>query len=161
MPNDKLLDLGAGSLRIGWWFLHYIKPENYYAVDPSRERLDVGADLLGVDINRFYNDDWEFPDVKFDFVFARSIWTHASKWMISKTLSEFVENSSPKGRLLTSVILAESDAEDYKGSEWIPLAVIKHSMDWIQSECEKNGLDVTRVGGNLYSQTWLLITKAK
>lgn len=28
MPDHKVLDIGAGSLRIGWWYLHYIRPEN-------------------------------------------------------------------------------------------------------------------------------------
>ena len=29
MPDDTVLDVGAGSLRIGWWLLQYIEPENY------------------------------------------------------------------------------------------------------------------------------------
>ena len=98
---------------------------------------------------------------------ARSIWTHASKVMIAKMLSEIVENSSPDGRFLTSVILARWDREDYKGNEWVgrvektdAMGVIKHSTDWIRSECHKNGLRVNRVG-SLYKQTWLLITRAE
>ena len=159
MPDDKVLDIGAGSLRVGWWFVQYLKAENYYAVEPVRKRINGAADILGVDINVFYNDDWEFPEVEFDFVIARSIWTHAAKWMIAKMLSEFRENSSQDGKFLTSVGLTESEEQDYEGSEWLagpPL--VRHSLDWIERECARNGLRV-ETSGQLYKQTWLLITR--
>ena len=60
MPDHKVLDIGAGSLRIAWWYLHFIKAENYHAIEPVRERIDAAAKLLGVDINIYYNEDWEF-----------------------------------------------------------------------------------------------------
>ena len=132
-----------------------------------RKRLDKAAELLGAGINLLYNDDWEFPDVEIDFVIARSIWTHASKWMIAKMLSEFAEKSSPDGRFLTSVLLARSEREDYKGSEWVGKVLktdrsglVRHSLAWIRSECGKNGLTVSSVG-DLHGQTWLLITNGR
>lgn len=163
MPDHKFLDIGAGCLRIGWWVLQYIEPRNYHAIETVKNRLDTGADILGVDIHRYYNSDWEFPDVKFDFVLARSIWSHASKPMISKMLSEFAENSSPDGRFLTSFIAAPTERDDYKGTEWVGKVEktdagggVRHSLDWIVDECSKNRLGVRSVG-NLYGQTWLLI----
>ncbi len=166
MPDHKVLDIGAGSLRIGWWFLQYVKPENYHAIEPVRERVDTAAKLLGVDINLYYNDDWEFPDIDFDFVIARSIWTHASKNMIAKMISEFAENSSSEGRFLTSFIAADDDAQDYKGTEWSGRVLksepgggcISHSLEWVRNECLKHDLDV-RVLDEQHGQTWLLITR--
>lgn len=165
MPEHKVLDIGAGSLRVGWWFLHYIEPSNYYAIEPVKVRIDTGARLLGVDddINIYYNDDFEFPGVEFDFVIARSIWTHASKWMISKMLDEFVENSAPGAKFLTSVIPARSEREDYKGDEWIGTrdepGMIQHRLQWIEDECEKKGLSLGVIRRQLFGQTWLLIGK--
>ena len=167
MPDHKVLDIGAGSLRIGWWLLQYVKPENYYAIEPVRERVDTAAKLLGVDINLYYNDDWEFPDVDFDFVIARSIWTHASKDMIAKMISEFAENSSPKGRFLTSFLPARRDAEDYKGTRWVgkvlktdKAGMIRHSLQWVRNECLQHDLDVTALDKQ-HGQVWLLITHKK
>jgi hypothetical protein len=166
MPDDVVLDIGAGSLRIGWWLLQYIEPANYYAVEPVQKRIDAAAEILGVDIKVFYNDDWEFPDAAFDFVIARSIWTHASKWMIAKMLAEFAENSSADGRFLVSALLANSEAEDYMGTEWVGkveksdrAGLVRHSFDWIRTECGQNGLQV-QITGELNHQTWLLITPA-
>jgi hypothetical protein len=165
MPDHELLDIGAGSLRVGWWLVQYIDPANYHAIEPVASRLDRAEEILGVGINKYYNDDFEFPDIDFDFVLARSIWTHASKAMISKMLAEFAENSTPDGMFLTSFIPARSEREDYKGSEWVgrvaksdQARVIRHSLAWIQGECEKLGLSVDEVG-LLHKQTWLLIEK--
>lgn len=163
MPTDEVLDVGAGALRVGWWLLHYVEPENYHAIEPVRTRIDTAARMIGADINVYYNDDFEFPDVKFDFVIARSIWTHASKRMIAKMLSEFAENSTPESKFLTSVLLARSEREDYQGDQWIGKVeqtddpgVVRHSLDWIRAEAARNGLTV-EVKGDLYDQTWVLI----
>ncbi len=164
-PDDKFLDIGAGSLRVGWWFLHYLKAENYYAIEPVEERIDTATSLMGVDIHTFHNMDFEFPDVKFDFVFARSIWSHASKSMISKMLSEFVEQAAPDAKFLTSVIFAATADEDYMGDEWVGRiekddkgGFARHSKDWVQGECDRLGLSMREVGDQ-YGQTWLLIEK--
>ncbi len=111
-PDHKVLDVGAGSLRVGWWLLHYVEPENYHAIEPVKNRVDTAAAMIGADIHVYYNTDWEFPPVDFDFVIARSIWTHASKWMISKMLAEFADNSAPNARFLASVLPARHPWED-------------------------------------------------
>jgi hypothetical protein len=165
MPDHRLLDIGAGSLRVGWWLVQYLDPENYYAIEPVASRIDKAEEILGAKIHIYYNEDFEFPDVEFDFVLARSIWTHASKAMISKMLSEFSENSAPDAKFLTSFIPSRSEREDYKGNEWVgrvnkndKARVIRHSLAWIQRECEKFGLTVEEVG-LLHKQTWLLVQK--
>ena len=115
LPQHKVRDIGAGSLRVGWWIVQFIDPTNYHAIEPVRARLDRAAEILGVYINLYYNDDFEFPSVQLDFVIARSIWTQTSKAMISKMLAEFVENSGPGAKFLTSVLFARSAEEDYQG----------------------------------------------
>ena len=62
--------------------------------------------------------------------------------MIAKMISEFAENSSPKGRFLTSFIPAKKDAEDYKGTRWVgkvlktdKAGMIRHSLQWVRNEC--------------------------
>ncbi|NQZ97024.1 MAG: class I SAM-dependent methyltransferase [Myxococcales bacterium] len=158
MPSDKVLDVGAGGLRNGWWLIQFIEPSNYHAIEPRKKSIDNAAELIGAKINIYYNDDWEFPDVKFDFVLARSIWTHASKWMISKMLAEFAENSTPDARFLTSVVFPRADKPDYMGERWLGRPLVAHSLKWIEDECRKHALSV-QVKEELYGQIWLLIEK--
>ena len=155
MPDDVVLDVGAGVLRVGWWLLQYIEPSNYYVIEPNRKAIDTATGLIGVDINVYYNSDFEFPDLEFDFVFARSMWTHTSKAMISKMLSEFAENSVPDAKFLTSVAFPKQGRPDYVGERWRKI-IVGHSLSWIEEECRKNGLSV-QVNDELYNQTWLLI----
>lgn len=166
-PDHKLLDIGAGCMRIGWWLIQYIEPRNYHAVEPNKEMIDTAVNIIGEEVNVYFNEDWVFPDVDFDMVFARSIWTHASKSMISKMLEEFAKVRNPSVRFLTSVQLAETEEEDYKGEEWVGIShdsdtpgLVKHSLEWIESECKKNKL-VVEVKEEFASQTWLLITQHK
>jgi hypothetical protein len=64
MPHHRVLDIGAGSLRVAWWFLHFVEPANYHAIEPVRSRIDAAADILGADIH--------IP-LPFDFGLARPI----------------------------------------------------------------------------------------
>jgi len=167
LPQHTVLDIGAGSLRVGWWLLQFIEPENYYVIEPDSGMIETAVEIVGADINIYYNVDFEFPDVPFDFVVARSIWTHASKPMIAKMLSEFAEQGAKRARFLASFREAKTPEEDYLGEEWVGRShesdeggIIKHSMVWIRKECEKNGLWV-EVKEDLHDQTWLLIGKMK
>jgi len=172
-PTDKVLDIGAGSLRLGWWILQFVDEQNFHAVEPSKNRIDTAARLMGADIHIYYNEDWQFPDEKFDFVVARSIWSHAAKWMISIMISEFAENSSPEGIFLASVRLA-GEKPDYMGDEWIgrpaqtgdvrkktkSWRMVNHSEDWLHAEAAKNGLKM-EVLDTVNNQTWVALTHAK
>ena len=166
LPTDTVLDIGAGSLRIGWWLVQYIEPRNYYAIEPAKKRIDTAAKLLGVEIHTFYNYDFEFPEKNFDFVLARSIWSHASKAMISKMLSEFAENASPTGKFLASVYFANEPSSDYEGKDWIDgkrkhkgKMVVAHSRAWVEAAVAKHGLKMT-VSEKLHGQIWVLIERA-
>ena len=166
-PEHRVLDIGAGSLRVGWWFVQYIDPSNYHAIEPVEDRILAAVDILGLDdIHVYHNMDFEFPSLAFDFVIARSIWTHASKSMISTMLSEFAENATPNGKFLTSVHLTKEGQTDYMGEEWVGrventggAAGVVHSLGWIQQASKENGLSV-EVLDKLYSQTWLLVSRS-
>jgi hypothetical protein len=163
LPTDQVLDVGAGSMRIGWWLLHYIEPRHYHALEPLRERIDTAARLLGADINVYDNDDFTFPDVAFDFVIARSVWTHASKGMMATMIAEFARTAAPGGAFLASMRPAGSEDEDYAGDEWVGKGVdsdepgmVRHSLSWVQAECDRHGLTL-RQKGEFNRQTWVLL----
>lgn len=167
LPEHKVLDVGAGSLRVGFWLLQYIEPENYHAIEPNQQMIDMAAEIIGEPIHVYYNSDFEYPDVDFDFVIARSIWTHASKPMIAKMLSEFAENSTDEGRFLASFLPASSEDEDYLGDEWVGsdhekrgVGIVRHSLQWIEEECARNGLWVEETQ-TPFNQKWLLIGKTR
>ena len=110
-PNHKFLDFGAGALRLGYWFVRYLEPGNYYAMDPSEKRMEGGKKhLFGPDILRDKSPTFCVSDkcdmtafnVPFDFVIARSILSHTHPGMLHLILDEFSKCTAPNGVMLAS-----------------------------------------------------------
>ena len=34
-PDSRVLDLGCGSLRGGYWLVHFLRPERYFGIEPN------------------------------------------------------------------------------------------------------------------------------
>src|SRR5205823_5994501 len=114
-PRSKVLDLGCGVLRAGYWLIQFLDPHCYYGSEPHRERIDTGRTfILEPDIESIkqprFDTNPEFDsgvfDMKFDFFLAYSIWTHASKPQIETMLDNFLRDSNPGGVFLTSILPA-------------------------------------------------------
>jgi SAM-dependent methyltransferase len=111
LPSSRVLDVGCGALRVGYWLMRFLDPGRYFGIEPNREMLNVGLEQLvepqvveHADAHFSHNDDFDFSvfGERFDFVFARSIWTHASKPQIRAMLASFAECSGPGGVFLAS-----------------------------------------------------------
>lgn len=110
-PSSRVLDVGCGALRLGYWLMHFLEPGCYFGIEPQQEMLHVGLEELiepdvvaHADAHFDANENFDFSvfGETFDFVFARSIWTHASKPQISAMLRSFAATSSPEGVFLAS-----------------------------------------------------------
>jgi hypothetical protein len=131
-PNSKVLDIGCGCLRGGYWLIHFLDRDCYYGIEPNKTMLDAGISNLledGLVVEkrpRFDNND-EFDSsvfgVVFDFFVARSIWTHSSKGQIQKMLDSFVRNTAPTAAFVTSYLRSNwLGTRDYLGSNRWPTA---------------------------------------
>ncbi|MDT7808791.1 MAG: hypothetical protein QOJ70_2604 [Acidobacteriota bacterium] len=175
-PNSKVVDIGCGVLRAGYWLIHFLDVGCYCGIEPHTGRLEMGIntilepETLEVKRPRFDTNphfDTSVFGEKFDFFLAYSIWTHASKWQIQATLDSFVRDSKDKGVFLTSYLPAGWRNPDYKGERWngtsqesdVP-GCIHHSLRWIKAECDRRGLIVLELGRDkTYGQSWLEIKR--
>ena len=163
LPHHKLLDLGAGCLRLGYWFVRFLDSGNYYAIEPVVPMLEAGKKyLFGPDIIREKNPhfhvstqcDMTFFGVSFDYVVARSILTHTKPAMVHKILSEFARCAAPGGAFLASYWAAESEraysvpgptGDAMDRNEWGFIKVVKFSLGYLQRAAAEYGLEVEEV----------------
>jgi len=175
LPHHKLLDFGAGMLRLGYWFVRFLDTGNYYAIEPRATALDAGKrHLFGPDILRdktpkFYvsNEcDMTTFGVPFDFVVARSILTHAKPGMLHRILDEFSKCAAPGGIMLASywahggenACTLDGHIGDQLGrKEWGFVGVIKYSLGYLEAAALEHGLTVEEfvLSPPLNQQIWL------
>jgi len=175
-PSSKVLDIGCGCLRGGYWLIHFLDEACYFGIEPNIPMLEAGITVIlepGLTDQkrpRFDNNpDFDFTvfGETFDFLVARSIWTHASKDQIRRMLNGFV-STTENGVFLTSYHKATLFRRDYRGTRWIGQShesdtpgIVRHSLRWIQSECANRGLTAEEIKGEAHNfgrQTWIRIT---
>ena len=175
-PDSKVVDVGCGVLRAGYWLIHFLDADCYFGIEPHKGRLEMGVndilepEVLAAKRPRFDTNahfDTSVFGEEFDFFLAYSIWTHASKRQIQAMLDSFLRDSKDDGTLLASYLPAGWKRPDYKGDTWngtshesdIP-GCIQHSLRWIKGECERRGLTVQELGRDqTYGQSWLKIKR--
>jgi SAM-dependent methyltransferase len=95
-PDDRLLDVGCGSLRGGEHFMRYLDAGNYHGMDISREAIDAGRERVPELCDEhgptlFQNDDLRFTDdalaERYDYALAQSVWTHLREEHIEECLA--------------------------------------------------------------------------
>ncbi|TFI60303.1 class I SAM-dependent methyltransferase [Sphingomonas parva] len=180
-PDSRLLDIGCGSLRAGHWLIRLLDPDRYYGIEPGFEMVDAGlrallpAEIVTAKRPRFdTNRDVDFSvfGARFDYVLARSIWTHAPKRAILSMLDGFLTNGAPHAVFLTSFLEPPLPwFDEYRGESWVPPGanvrpglgnMVRHSFGWIRRACSARGLRVDRVRNRAFAfggQTWLAIRR--
>ncbi|HJZ81834.1 MAG TPA: hypothetical protein VKD91_15865 [Pyrinomonadaceae bacterium] len=173
-PESRVLDIGCGCLRTGYWLIRFLDAGCYHGIEPARERVEYGLRYLFTpeelnlkqprfDFNPYF--DCSVFGTQLDFFLAGSIWTHASKRQIETMFDSFVRDSTRASVFLTSILPAQSADDDYQGDVWVGTShesdtpgVIRHSLAWIAEQCQRRGLGVKELPGEAFdSQFWLRI----
>jgi hypothetical protein len=175
-PESKVLDIGCGCLRTGYWLIHFLDADGYHGIEPARQRVEYGLKYLFEDQDvkskrpRFdFSSDFDSSafGTRFDFFLAGSIWSHASKRQIGITLDSFLRDSTAGGVFLASYLPAHSRADDYQGDVWVGTShesdtagVIRHSLTSIEQQCRTRGLSVNQLQGQAFDgQVWLRVRR--
>jgi SAM-dependent methyltransferase len=175
-PSSKVLDVGCGALRCGYWLIHFLDPGSYFGIEPNNKMLDAGLRILlepGLKEQKKptfdNNSDFNLAvfQEKFDFIFAFSIWTHASKPQIRTMLDGFAKTTDQNGIFLATYYPSSLLKQDYKGETWSAKkpdgtgrGMIHHSLRWIQKESAARGLVAEEINDKTlkyWNQTWLRV----
>lgn len=175
-PASRVLDIGCGVLRAGYWLIHFLEPGGYCGIEPSRERLAVGIETVlepetyAAKRPRFDSNadfDTSVFGETFDYFLAYSIWTHASQKQIAVMLDGFLRDSNRDSVFLTTFLPASWRNPEYRGESWVGTShesvqagCIRHRLSWIRAECRRRDLVVRVLGrDSTHGQSWLRICR--
>jgi len=168
-----VLDVGCGALRLGYWLIRYLQPDRYCGLEPVPKYVEaglqhaIGPELAAIKRPRFdHNSQFDFSSfgVKFDFVVARSIFSHASPEMIGRVLDSFRDNSSDDATLLVSYnrLLSTERGKRIvdvkKHGEW---SWRRYGKPYLQDLAKERGLRAGHFGKPFSGQVWLHVTKRR
>ncbi|ELS05434.1 hypothetical protein Xen7305DRAFT_00051780 [Xenococcus sp. PCC 7305] len=178
-PDHKVLDLGCGALRLGYWIARFMDKGNYYGIEPVKGMLEAGKKYsLGDEIisekqpEFSYNNSFDFSvfEVKFDFVVARSIVTHTTPGMFRKIIEQFAENGADESIMLASYWPTENgfppggeNGDELPLDDWRFKQVIKYSFETISKWSQEFGVKVSKFELNpqINGQVWLKFEKSE
>ena len=174
-PSSKVVDLGCGVLRGGYWLVHFLDSGCYCGIEPHQGRLRIGIEsilepeTLHIKQPRFDSNalfDTSVFGEKFDFFLAYSIWTHASKRQIVMMLESFLRDSTETGVFLLTYLPPTWRRHDYRDAQWVGTShesripgCIHHSYRWINATCAAKGLAVRKLSQDTQGHFWLEIRK--
>lgn len=170
-PDHTILDFGCGAIRLGYWIIRLMERGHYYGIEPNFAMLEtgkkysLGSELINLKQPTFStNADCDFSvfGVQFDFVVARSIFTHTTPALLRQTLQSFQANSCQTGVMLASYWPLES-SEPGEIGDHLPITdsrfirVVKYSLETIQSWSAEFGIKVSEFRANplINEQVWL------
>jgi len=165
--NNKVLDIGCGSLRVGRLLIPFLNKGNYYGVEPNKwlvsegVRNEIGRDILKIKAPTFSYDSslrkFKKP-LSFDFAIAQSIFSHTGRDLLENWLAEISFHLAESGALLATFF---PDDADFEGSGWVYPGCVKFKRDTMAELAAESGLDFQILDWSHPRQTWALFSKQK
>jgi len=170
-PRHRVLDLGCGTSRLGYWLVRYLDPDRYYGIEPIKKYVDAGlAHALGPEFllqkrprfrpNR--NFDFSVFGVTFDYVVARSIFSHAAPDIVAAAIDSFRANSKDDAVMLMSYRQLKDSSKgghvcrDVDDLGW---GFHKYALEYLQNMARDRGMFAGNFGEPFNDQIWLRLSR--
>ena len=137
-PEHRVLDVGAGSLRLGVKLVAFLEPGGYWAVDKNTALLDAGWTLelgpLGLQARQpraqlVTLDDFQFDRLgqTFDYAIAQSLFTHLSWNRVRRCLARLALAINERGRLFATFFEVPTGSDRETAATHMPGGVETYS----------------------------------
>lgn len=110
----KLLEIGCGSLRAGRLFIPYLRPGNYFGLEPQEEMVkrglesELGQAIIDVKRPKFaHNDGFDlsrFGKQRFDYVLSHNVIMHLSTPAMKQSIKSAAKMLMPTGILVANYV---------------------------------------------------------
>ena len=167
--GHKVLDLGAGCFRLGRLLIPFLEKGNYYCIEPEKWLIDeaikneIGEEILKIrDIHISTDNDFNLDTfgVKFDYIMAHSIFTHAALCQIEKCMMKTAEVLNDNG-IFVGTFIQSPDEKYYNGEKWIYPGVAQYPTDMLAQIANNYNLVFgTAEKPHVEHHTWFMIKKS-
>lgn len=148
-PENKLLDIGCGTLRGGIPIIRKLNHGNYYGIDIRKNVIKEARKELrqeGLEIKRptliaFEHFDTLSIDKKFDFIFAFSVLIHLEDSIAQKCFYFAHSHLSDSGNFYANVNI-ESNPE----GKWQGFPVVFRAIEFYRTLADNANLEMTEIG---------------
>jgi SAM-dependent methyltransferase len=167
--HHRLLDFGCGSLRVGRLLIPYLLPGHYYGIEPNTWLIEdviareIGRDQIGLKQPVFRaNADFSSDGfgVAFDFILAQSIFSHAGRDVIARTLAGFRRNLADGGLALVTFVQLPSGSPEFTGNGWVYPASVGYQEETIVRLIREARFAGVRLPWYHPRQTWYALAHA-
>jgi SAM-dependent methyltransferase len=150
LPEQRLLDLGCGTLRGGLVLIDYLEPGHYCGVEARAEVLDEGRqELLAAGLAEKSPTLIAEPRPAglgglpgpFDVAWAFSVLIHMSDDILDEALAVVAANLTPHGAFHANVNIG-----DRQDGAWEGFPVVHRSLAFYGEVAARHGLEVRDVG---------------
>jgi SAM-dependent methyltransferase len=162
-PEDRLLDIGCGSLRGGVHFVRYLEPGRYVGVDSNPRLLELGRErelseavYSSKRVRLVAMNDFGFARLgeQFDYALAQSVFTHLPFNAILRCLSNVTGVLAPGGKLYATIFLHDRPPGDVEALRHEPGGIVTqldrdpyhYSLEMVQWAAEWAGLKAEHIG---------------
>jgi len=165
--NDRVLDFGCGSLRLGRLLIPFLRPGLYYGIDPNLWLVDegfgqeAGHDLRTLKAPVFSGDDRFNCDVfgtTFDFIMAQSIITHSGADNTARFLASAAAALEDDGIIMLSYF-RNLDDDSLPGEPWTYPGCVSYPPAWLHAQCRQHGLIWRDIDWYHPGAAWAVIAK--
>lgn len=162
--THRVLDFGCGSLRAGRLFIPYLDPGCYFGVEPNDWLVEEAIEhQLGREIVRLKgasfasNDDFSVPfgTVRFDYILAQSIFSHAGPQLVHRALLAFRDALSPQG-IVAATFAMSRDGTSFAGEGWVYPGCVRYTEDNVLQAFAAAGLHAMAIPFFHPRQQWFL-----
>ena len=171
VPDSRVLDLGCGTLRLGYWLIRFLDADRYFGLEPAKKFVDAGLKYaIGPELEvakrpRFhYARDFDFSvfGVKFDFVVARSIFSHAAPDMVRAAMDSFRDTGTPGAVMLASYKpgkKVDGDADEVNVGGKGDWSLRRYRREFLYGLARERGLAADDFDKIVNGQIWLRLRK--
>ncbi len=164
--THNLLDIGCGSLRLGRLAIPYLRPGNYYGIEPNIWLVEEGIEKeCGRDLIRLKQASFSDRDdfgltcfgTQFDYLVAQSIFSHAAARQIEACLEEACRCMHAHSQFFATFMAGETD---YDGDQWLYPDCCRYRPEKMRAMASAHGLALTPVDmPHPHGQTWVMFRR--